>query len=72
MTTGSLIRWSGGTTAALIPANALSWAGPVLIAASVLTGLSIKAGDGVRKRKRRNGRCDAKTFQFASCACKDD
>jgi hypothetical protein len=46
----AICQWSGGTTAALIPANALSSAGPVLIAASALTALSIKAGDAVRKR----------------------
>ena len=49
----ALCQWSGGTTAALVPANALSWAGPVLIAASVLTALSIKVGGAVRKRNRR-------------------
>ncbi len=32
----AICEWSGGATAALVPANALSWAGPVLIAASVL------------------------------------
>jgi hypothetical protein len=49
----AICQWSGGTTAALIPANALSWAGPVLIAASVLAGLSMKAGDAAWKRNRR-------------------
>ena len=49
----AICQWSGGTTAALVPANVLSWAGPVLIAASVLAAFSLNAGDAVRKRNRR-------------------
>ena len=49
----AVCQWSGGTTAAVVPANALSWAGPVLIAASVLAALAIKAGHGVRRRNQR-------------------
>ena len=50
----AICQWSGGTTVALIPANALSWAGPVLIAVSAVAAVSIKAGDAVRSRRRRN------------------
>jgi hypothetical protein len=49
----AVCQWSGGMTVALIPANALSWAGPVVIATSVLAGLSINAAEAVQKRNRR-------------------
>jgi hypothetical protein len=49
----AVCQWSGGATAVLVPANAPSWAGPVLVAASVLTALVMKAGAGIRKQNRR-------------------
>ncbi|MDQ1482134.1 MAG: hypothetical protein QOF35_210 [Actinomycetota bacterium] len=45
---------SGGTTAALVAATPLSWAGPVLLSASALVSLSIAAADAaVQRRSQR-------------------
>ena len=49
----AICQWSGGTTVALVPADVISWAGPVLVAGSVLTALSITVADGVQQRRRR-------------------
>jgi hypothetical protein len=62
----AVCQWSGGATAALIPANALSWAGPVSIAARRSSRrfrlrLAMESGAGTGG----SGRRDVKTLQYA-------
>jgi hypothetical protein len=46
----AICQWSSGATATLIPANALSWAGPIILAASALLALLTPLVGSVRQR----------------------